>query len=122
MDISSLPTMRGLMKTRLWLVLAALGHITTAQAEGPPIKVGFISTLSGSSSLLGIEIQDGFNLALKETGNTLGGRPVEVIVGDDQASPDVGKQLADKMVKRDHVNFITGIVYSQVLMAVVPPV
>lgn len=108
------------MKTRFWLVLAALGHITTAQAESPPIKVGFISTLSGSSSLLGIEIQDGFNLALKETGNTLGGRPVEVIVGDDQASPDVAKQLADKMVKRDHVNFITGIVYSQVLMAVVP--
>jgi branched-chain amino acid transport system substrate-binding protein len=85
------------------------------------VKIGFVSTLSGPLSALGIEIRDGFNLALKNNGNKVGGVPVEVVVGDDQASPDVGKQLADKMLKRDKVDFMTGVVYSNVMLAVGPP-
>ncbi|MGY2136241.1 ABC transporter substrate-binding protein [Pseudomonas reactans] len=85
------------------------------------VKIGFVSTLSGPLSGFGLEIRDGFNLALKTSGNKIGGIPVEVVEGDDQASPDVGKQLADKMIKRDKVDFLTGIVYSNVMLAVGPP-
>lgn len=100
---------------------ALLSALTlTAQAE-ESVKIGFISTLSGPIAGFGVEIRDGFNLALKNSQNKIGGLPVEVVEGDDQASPDVGKQLADKMIKRDKVDFLTGIVYSNVMLAVGPP-
>jgi branched-chain amino acid transport system substrate-binding protein len=100
---------------------ALLSALTlTAQAE-ERVKIGFISTLSGPIAGFGVEIRDGFNLALKNSQNKIGGLPVEVVEGDDQASPDVGKQLADKMIKRDKVDFLTGIVYSNVMLAVGPP-
>lgn len=93
----------------------------TAQASDK-VKIGFLSTLSGPLAVIGLETRDGFNLALKNSGNRIGGLPVEVVVGDDQASPDVGKQVADKMLKRDQVDFMTGIAYSNVMLAVGPSV
>ena len=80
-----------------------------------------MSTLSGPLSALGLEIRDGFKLALKETGNKIGGLPVEVFEGDDQASPDVGKQIVDRLIKRDKVDFMTGVVYTNVMLAVGAP-
>ncbi len=85
------------------------------------VKIGFVSTLSGPLSALGIDIRDGFRLALKETGGKLGGLPAEVVEGDDQASPDVGKQIVDRLLKRDKVDFMTGVVYSNVMLAVGAP-
>lgn len=109
------------MKIKL-VALALLLSAASVTFAADPVKIGFVSTLSGPLSALGLDIRDGFNLALKNTGNKIGGQPVEVIVGDDQASPDVGKQIADKMIKRDKVDFMTGIVYSNVMLAVGPPV
>lgn len=100
--------------------LATVAALPAAHATDA-VKVGFISTLSGPGAALGIDIRDGFNLALKHTGNQLGGRPAEVIVADDQQSPDVARQLADRMIKRDKVDFMTGIVFSNVMLAVGAP-
>lgn len=100
--------------------LATVAALPAAHAADA-VKVGFISTLSGPGAALGIDIRDGFNLALKHTGNQLGGRPAEVIVADDQQSPDVARQLADRMIKRDKVDFMTGIVFSNVMLAVGAP-
>lgn len=102
-------------------VFALLSVLTLSAQAADSVKVGFISTLSGPIAGFGLEIRDGFNLALKNNKNKIGGLPVEVVEGDDQASPDVGKQLADKMIKRDKVDFLTGIVYSNVMLAVGPP-
>jgi branched-chain amino acid transport system substrate-binding protein len=84
------------------------------------IKIGFISTLSGPSAALGIDIRDAFQLAIKMNGGRLGGLPVEVLVGDDQFKPDVGRQLAEKHVKLDKVHFLTGMVFSNIMLASVP--
>ena len=65
-------------------------------------------------------MRDGFLLAVKLNGGKLGGLPAEVIVGDDQLKPDVGRQLVERYIKRDHVDLITGIVFSNVLLAVCP--
>ena len=86
------------------------------------VKVGMLSTLSGPGAGLGIDIRDGFNLALKHSGGKLGGLPAEVIVADDQASPDGAKQTADRLVKRDKVDFMTGVVFSNVMLAVGKPI
>lgn len=87
-----------------------------------PIKIGFISTFSGPSGQLGQELLDGFKLGIKSVGGTLGGRTVEIVQGDDQAKPDVGRQLADKMVERDRVHIVTGVNFSNVMLAIAKPV
>jgi branched-chain amino acid transport system substrate-binding protein len=84
------------------------------------VKIGFISTLSGPSAALGVDIRDAFMLAVKLNGGKLGGLPAEVLIGDDQFKPDVGRQLAEKDVKLDRVNFLTGMVFSNIMLASVP--
>jgi branched-chain amino acid transport system substrate-binding protein len=96
--------------------LLALG----VQAQNT-VKVGLLSTLSGPGAGLGVDIRDGFQLAVKLAGGKLGGQAAEVIVADDQASPDVGRQTADRLVKRDKVDFMTGVVFSNVMLAVGAP-
>ena len=98
----------------------ALPALSFAQSN-EPVKVGLLSTLSGPGAGLGIDIRDGFQLAVKLSNGKLGGRPAEVIIADDQASPDVGRQTADRLVKRDKVDFMTGVVFSNVMLAVGAP-
>jgi branched-chain amino acid transport system substrate-binding protein len=86
------------------------------------IKVGLLSTLSGAGAGLGVDIRDGFNLAVKQLNGQLGGLPAEVIIADDQQSPDVARQMADKFLKKDKVDFMTGIVFSNIMLAVGPTV
>jgi len=104
-------------------LLAALSVALAAPVQAADkVKVGFISTLSGPAAAIGTDIRDGFNLALKMSGGKLGGLPAELLITDDQQNPDIGKQAADKYLKRDHVDFVTGIVFSNVLLAVAPAV
>ena len=102
-------------------VLAFTALIGQAQAVDK-IKIGFLSTLSGPSAAIAIDIRDGFNTFVQLNGGKLGGIPIEMIYGDDQQNPDTGKQLAEKLLKRDRVDFVTGIVFSNVMMAVAPSV
>lgn len=94
---------------------------TWAQAQNK-IKIGIITTLSGPQAGLGREMVDGFNLGVKHAGGKLGGVEVEVIVGDDQFKPDVGKSVAERMVQRDRADFVTGTVFSNILLALADPV
>ncbi|MFZ2099110.1 MAG: ABC transporter substrate-binding protein [Oricola sp.] len=100
--------------TKSLTALAVLGMSTAAMAD--PVKVGVITTLSGGGASLGIDARDGFLLALKKSGNT----DVEVVVEDDQQKPDVAVQIADKMIQSDKVDILTGIIWSNLAMAVVP--
>jgi len=105
-----------LAKTMRVAALAALMMAGSAQAE--PVKVGMITTLSGGGASLGIDVRDGFMLALKQAGDA----GIELIVEDDQRKPDVAVQLADKMIQSDKVDVLTGIIWSNLAMAVVPSV
>jgi branched-chain amino acid transport system substrate-binding protein len=107
-----------------WGRVAVLAMVLAAGSAGAaePVKVGLMSTLSGPGAGLGIDIRDGFQLAVKHAGGQLGGRPAEVIVADDQQNPEVARQTAERLLKRDKVDFMTGIVFSNLLLAVAPPV
>ncbi len=109
-------------KLSLAVVAAAAGGLFAMPASAEGVKVGMITTLSGGGSGLGIDIRDGFELALKQGGGTLGGVSVELIVSDDARKPETAKQIADRMVKSDKVDIMTGIVWSNLAMAVVPGV
>ncbi|WP_068109341.1 ABC transporter substrate-binding protein [Tropicimonas marinistellae] len=102
------------MKSKTLLAAAGLAALAaSAQAE---VKVGMITTLSGGGASLGIDTRDGFMLAIEQAGRD----DVEVIIEDDQRKPDVAVQLADKMIQSDKVDLLTGIVWSNLAMAVVP--
>ncbi len=104
------------------LCLLVAGALALPLQAAEKIKVGFISTLSGPGGVLGSAIRDGFQLGLEHAGGKLGGLATELIVEDDQQKPDVAKQLADKLVKRDKVDIMTGIVFQNILQAVEPTV
>ena len=100
--------------------LALSGLLVTAEAADK-IRLGFLATVSGGpTSGVSKEVRAGFDLALKQLGGKLGGVPVEVVSGDDQGSADVGKQVFDRMVKRDRIDIVTGVVASGVIYAVAP--
>ena len=97
-----------------------LGLAVPQALAADKVRVGFVSTLSGPSAALGVDIRDGFLLALKLGGGKLGGLPAEVLVSDDQFKPEVAKQLFEKNVKRDKVDFMTGVVFSNIMLAALP--
>lgn len=106
------------MKKALLAVLALGAALIGAPAYAQDkVKIGMITTLSGPQAGIGREMVDGFNLALKHLGGKMGGTEVELIVGDDQFKPDVGKSLAERMVQRDRVDVVTGTVFSNILLA-----
>src|SRR5690606_4171507 len=109
------------MKRALLVTAAAALFALPAQAA-EKVKVGFIATISGPASALGQDLLDGFKLGVEKSGGKLGGLETEIIEGDDQLKPDVGRQLADRMVKRDQVDIIAGVVFSNVMMAIAGPV
>lgn len=115
------------IKTMRHTTIAVLGAIAAAAAiasggaraqAAEPVKIGFIGTLSGPGGALGQDQYDAFMLAIEQKGGKLGGAPVEVIKEDDQLKPDVGVQAAQKLVERDKVSIITGITFSNVMMAI----
>lgn len=105
-----------MFKKTILAVLVAGAMLPVHAAE--EIKVGFLSTLSGPAAALGTSVLDGFNLALKRTGGKLGGIPVELIVQDDQGKPNVAHGLAEKLIKRENVDFMTGIIFQNILAAI----
>ena len=110
-------------KIKLQLMVSSLllmAHFAFAETS-TAVKIGLISTLSGPGAALGVDIRDGFQLAVKIADGKLGGINAEIIVADDQASPESGRQAAERMVKQNKIDFMTGIVFSNVLLAVGPP-
>jgi branched-chain amino acid transport system substrate-binding protein len=110
------------MKTAFWLAgatavsLASLA-LTSPASAGDTVKIGFVSTFSGPTAVIGNDMRNSFELALDHLGRKMGGKPVEVIYEDDGQKPDVGKQKTEKLVQSDKVDFIAGYIWSNVLLA-----
>ena len=109
-------------KTLLATLLATALCAAQAAHAADTVKVGFISTLSGPAAGLGVDIRDGFQLAMQHLNGKLGGLPAEIIVADDQQNPNTAKQATERFLKKDKVDFMTGIVFSNLMLAVGPAV
>ena len=100
----------------------ALALLTApALSQEKTVKIGFVSTFSGPTAVLGADMRNAFELALDHLGRKIGGLPVEVIYEDDQQKPEVGKQKTEKLIQSDHVDFIVGYIWSNVLLASLKP-
>ncbi len=108
------------MKLKSLIAAASIAALSAgmayADAHGGKVKVGMITTLSGGGAGLGIDVRDGFLLAAK------GNENLELVIEDDQRKPDIAVQLADKMIQSEKVDVMTGIIWSNLAMAVVPAV
>lgn len=92
-----------------------------AQAQAP-IKIGFVAELSGPQGALGQDQYDGFMMVVERNGGRLGGVPVQVLREDSQLKPDVATQIVQKLIERERVPIITGITFSNIMMAVHKPI
>lgn len=111
------------MKLRSLVVAgaAAIALAGTAAVHAQEVRIGLLTTLTGPLAALGQHVRDGFALGVEEAGGKLGGAPTKVIVEDDQLRPDVAVQLATKLAEREKVQILTGVIFSNVAMAVARP-
>src|SRR5690554_6025640 len=94
---------------------------STAWAESP-IKIGFIAELSGPPAALGTDQYDGFMLAVEQKGGKLGGKEIQIFKEDSQLRPEVGIQAARKLIEQNGVQIITGVTFTNIMMAIMKPV
>ncbi len=97
--------------------LGALGIATTAYGQAP-LKIGFIGELSGPQASVGQDQYDGFMLVVERNGGKLGGVPVQVLKEDTQLKPEVAAQAVRKLIEKDNVPIITGVSFSNIMLAV----
>jgi branched-chain amino acid transport system substrate-binding protein len=103
-------------------IAAALSFAAPVQAQQQKLKIGFISTFSGPQGVMGQFMKEAVEIALQQLGGKVGGLETEMFYGDDQVKPDVGVQVAEEMLKKNQVDFVSGIIWSNVMLAVVPVV
>ena len=83
-----------------------------------PIRIGFLGTFVGVYAKPGKDMTDGFKLALDEIGNKVAGREIVFIQEDDESKPDVGPIKARKLVEKDRVHILAGVIHSGVAYAI----
>lgn len=111
------------MKTQSASALAFIALLSVMPARAAePVKIGMITTLSGPGGYLGEDVRDGFQLAIDQEQGKLGGVSVRVIVEDDGLKPGNAKQIAKKLLDSEQVKIFTGIIFTNVAVAVVPDI
>lgn len=101
------------------LVACSAAGCTSDQNPGA-IRVGLLTPLTGSQKGPGTDIRDGFQLYLDTHGGKLGGRTVELSIADEGEGPPTAVPSANKLIKQERVQVLTGVVTSGACAAVVP--
>jgi branched-chain amino acid transport system substrate-binding protein len=114
--------MRSAFRSLLAAAVVGAFAFTGPAAAQQKVKIGFITTFSGPQGVMGQFMKESVELAIEHLGGKVGGLPVEMVYGDDQVKPDVGVQVAEEMLKKHQVDFVSGIIWSNVMLAVVPVV
>jgi branched-chain amino acid transport system substrate-binding protein len=106
-------------------VLAALAAALSGPAAAQELRIGFLTNYSGPGALQGVHQRNGWALGLAhegwaKDGDKLGGVPMKVVFGDDQAKTDVGLREVERMISSDKVHAVIGYLWSNVLLATKP--
>ena len=102
--------------------LIAATMCTPIASASEPLKIGFLTTLSGQGAAIGQDIRDGFALGVKHSGDQLGGVPIDIQYVDDQLSPDSARQTVGRFTRLNKVDIISGVVFGSVLMPILPAI
>src|ERR1043166_7992828 len=104
---------RAMTIARLTVRPAVLGSllVVPAPAQAPPIKIGFITSLTGVAAQAAKDMVNGLTMYLDDTGHQISGRKVELIVEDDQGRPDTALAKLRKVVEHDQVHIVAGTLF-----------
>jgi len=105
------------MKKQLLGLASAFALLTSPAVAGDTVKIGFVTTITTPAGAMGRDMVQAAEIALGHINNMMGGKKVEFIVEDDGFKPEIGKQKTDKLVKQDKVDFVSGYIWSHVLLA-----
>src|SRR5204862_8072018 len=106
---------------RLCLLATVASVLATGEAGAQgPIKIGFLSPLTGAIAAAGKDMYSGCELYWQESGWQMGGRKVEVLLEDNEGNPAAALVKARKLVENDRVHMIAGLILSNVAYALLP--
>jgi branched-chain amino acid transport system substrate-binding protein len=114
------------MFVRSQLLLAAgaaaiAGALALAPARAEDaVKIGLIVPMTGGQASTGKQIDNAVKLYMRQHGDTVAGRKIEVVLKDDAAIPDNTKRLAQELIVNDKVNFIAGFGVTPAALAAAP--
>src|SRR5690349_18257988 len=102
---------------------AALAASLTAMAPAvaqEPFKIGLIIPLTGGQASTGKQLDNAVKLYMRQHGDVVAGRKIEVIVRDDSANPDTTKRLAQELIVNDRAQLIAGFGITPAALAAAP--
>jgi branched-chain amino acid transport system substrate-binding protein len=105
------------VRTRLFAAVALAASMTVSAVSAGTVKIGFVTTLTTPAGVIGRDMKDAVDLAMEHIQAKMGPHDVKVLFEDDGFKPETGKQKTDKLVKQDDVDFVTGYIWSHVLLA-----
>src|SRR6201986_3652045 len=106
-----------------WSLLgaAAIGALALVPARAEDtFKVGLIVPMTGGQASTGKKIDNAIKLYVKQHGDTIAGKKIEVILRDDGALPDKTKTAAQELIVNEKVNFIAGFGVTPAALAAAP--
>jgi branched-chain amino acid transport system substrate-binding protein len=106
----------------LGLAAATVAALTSPalRAQSATFKIGLILPMTGQQASTGKQIEAAVRLYMAQNGDMVAGKKVEVILKDDQATPDVTKRLAQELVVNDKVNVLAGFGVTPAALAAAP--
>lgn len=108
--------------TLVRLLLALVFVLATGARAAEPLRIGLVLPMSGPFAAYGKQIDHGVRLYLARNGNSIAGRPVEILLRDDSpgTAGDVSKRLAEDLVVKDKVDLLAGFGLTPAALAVAP--
>lgn len=100
----------------------ALPWLSAARAQAAGVKIGLVAVQTGPAAALGTHLKDGFAQGLRHLDGKLGGLTAQVFDIDDELRPEVAVQKVRTALERDKVDFVVGVVFSNILGAIIRPV
>jgi branched-chain amino acid transport system substrate-binding protein len=111
-----------LMVSLLAVMALVIAGPSSGWAQKGPIKLGFLTQMTGGGAAVGKDMSNGFMMYLEEIGNQIAGRKVEVIVEDTQGDPAAALTKLRKLVESDKVHAVAGIFLANEGYALAPKV
>ncbi|MGA7520327.1 MAG: ABC transporter substrate-binding protein [Pseudolabrys sp.] len=97
------------MKRSLFAGAALLAVVNLPAGANAQIKIGVINSYSGQFADTGAQIDNGIKLYMKQHGDTVAGKKIEIIRKDTGGpNPDVAKRLAQELIVRDKADILAG--------------
>lgn len=111
------------LSRRQLIVAASLGSVLSAaprllRAQDKPLKIALLTSLSGPFASLGTSMRAGLELMLKQCNYHMGGRRIELIVEDDHGKPDEAIRKVRKLIARDQIDILGGVIAANIALAI----